>query len=477
MRIEKDYIGTLEIPDNALYGVHSLRAKNNFPNNAPFNITWYKSMAYVKLACYITYKDFKEAALKSYPSTKLPFLDDKVINALIQAAKELTEGRHFEHFIVPAVQGGAGTSINMNINEIITNLALVKSGYKPGEYDKIHPIEAANIYQSTNDTVPTALKLAVMMRLNDLETAINELRFTIEQLEKKYRNVLRSGYTQMQLAVPTTYGKLFSAYNDALGRDWWRISKCFERIKIVNLGGSAIGTSLTVPRYFVMNVVQKLRQITKQPVTKAENLVDATSNLDAIVEVHGILKANAVNFEKIVSDIRLLASDLAGNGEMEIPQKQVGSSIMPSKINPVIPEYVISVAHKVYANDILIAQLAGLGNLELNANLPLIGHSILESIDLLISAAETMNKNLFQGLKINSKQAEQNLYRNPSVTTALIPFTGYLKASELAKLMRQENIDIFTANEKLKIIDNNRLKELLQASMITKNGFSLKEIE
>jgi aspartate ammonia-lyase len=280
----------------------------------------------------------------------------------------------------------------------------------------------------------------------------------------------------MQEAVPSSFGKLFSSYNDALGRDWWRISKCFERIKVVNLGGSAIGTSVTVPRFFVMEVVQKLRQITQLPVTRGENLVDATNNLDSIVEVHGILKANAVNLEKIVNDIRLLASDLVGKKEIEIPQKQVGSSIMPAKVNPVIVEFVISAVHRIYSNDVIINQLSGQGNFELNAYVPQIGHCILESIKLLIASNKTLKENLFSEIKINEKTAEENLFKSPAITTALIPFIGYNKATELSKKMREKNISVFEANRELQIFDENKIVELLKPDNLLKNGFSLKEI-
>lgn len=479
MRTETDYIGSLEIPKDALYGIHSVRAKNNFPQNTRFSFEWYKAMGYVKKACYLTYFDFKNAAKQNYDLNTLnfKFIDDDVLQKLILSADKVSAGQYFEQFIVPAIQGGAGTSINMNINEIIANLSLIEMNFEPGTYSKVDPVEAANVFQSTNDVVPTALTVAAMFELNKLEQSINELRNTIEGLERKYRNVLRIGYTQMQEAVPTSFGKMFSSYNDALGRDWWRISKCFERIKIVNLGGSAIGTSVTVPRYFVMEVVQKLRQITDLPVTRSENLVDATSNLDGYVEVHGILKANAVNLEKIVSDIRLLSSDLVGTKEIEIPQKQVGSSIMPSKVNPVIVEFVVSVAHKIYANDVLINHLAAQGNLELNAYIPAIGNSLLESLNLLITANKTLNENLFSGLIVNEKIAQQNLLKSPSITTALIPFIGYNKASELSKLMRSEVINVFEANKILNLLNEDKIIELLKPDNLLKNGFSLKEIE
>jgi aspartate ammonia-lyase len=479
MRTENDYIGSLQVPETAYYGIHSLRAKNNFPDKTHFSLRWFKAMGYVKKACYLTYRDFKKAASQTYNLLELPlrFLSDEVISAMISASDKIIDGKFYEHFIVPALQGGAGTSINMNINEIITNIALEELGEKIGNYQKIDPVEAANIYQSTNDTVPTALKVAVMFALNELEDVINNLRFRIEELERKYRNVLRIAYTQMQEAVPSSYGKLFSTYNEALGRDWWRISKCFERIKLVNLGGSAIGTSLTVPRYFVMEVVQKLRQITDLPVTRSENLVDTTANLDSLVEVHGILKANAVNLEKIASDMRLLASDIVSHSSLQLPQKQVGSSIMPSKVNPVIVEFVVSVAHKVYANDLIINQLSGQGVLELNAYLPLIGHSLLESIDLLIAANKTIKENLFDEIKINKELSEERLFKSPSLTTALIPFIGYNNATKLSKFMRENNVSIFEANKHLNIINDKKITEILSHDNLLKNGFSLKEIK
>ncbi len=478
MRTEKDYLGTLQIPDDALFGIHSFRAKLNFPGNSKFSVDWYMAMGIVKKACYITYADFKSAAKENYNLQKLGirFLDDEIIYALIDAADDVSEGKYFDNFIVPAIQGGAGTSINMNINEIITNLALKKLNHKPGDYHFIDPLEAANIYQSTNDTVPTALKIAVMRKLNILEEKINELRFCIENLEIKYRNVLRMAYTQLQEAVPSSYGKLFSSYSQALGRDWWRISKCFERIKTVNLGGSAVGTSISVPRFFVMNVVQNLKHLTDLPVTKSDNLVDNTANLDAFAEIHGILKANAVNLEKISSDVRLLASDLIAKNEVLLPQKQVGSSIMPSKINPVIPEFVIASAHIVYANDVLINQLCGQGQLDLNANLPTIGNAILHSLELLINATESLNKNLFAEIVVNAKTAEQNFFKSPAITTALIPFVGYNKAAELAKYMRQYQINIFDANEKLKILNPKKIAEILNPGNLLKNGFSLNDL-
>ena len=413
-RIEKDTIGEKQIPEEALYGIHALRAKENFPGNTPFPVEWYRAVGVTKQACYLTYRKFRDAATgRSGQIPHLSLITDEILEPLIDAACEVSEGLHFDHFIVPAIQGGAGTSINMNINEIITNLALLKSGRKPGDYNFIDPLTHANIYQSTNDVIPTALTIAVMKLLHKLEESVNILRQKAEKLEKANREKLRPGYTQMQEAVPSSFGLLFSTYNEAFSRDWWRVSKCSERIKQVNLGGGAIGTGLSLPRFFIMEVVPELRKLTEVPVAHSENLSDATSNLDKWVEIHATLKAHAVNLEKISSDLRLLASDVSGYRSVSLPERQIGSSIMPGKINPVIPEFVISASHKIYSNDVLISSLCSQGTLELNPYLPVIGYAIIESINLLISCDSSMLFNLLEGLSVNEVTGYNALILQP----------------------------------------------------------------
>lgn len=477
LRKERDYLGEMSLPSEALYGIHARRAAQNFPDSSRFNESWYRAVGLVKKACYITYEAFKQAAEKQYPESPVlgQTIQPEITKALILAADEVYTGEHFAHFIVPAISGGAGTSINMNINEIIANRALQLIGKKPGDHEVIDPITHANVYQSTNDVIPTALKLAVMLQLERLEQHINGLRFVIEEKETLYRDVMRIGYTQMQAAVPSSYGMLFSNYSDALSRDWWRISKCFERIKVVNLGGGATGTGMAVPRYFVMEVVPTLRNLTGLPVTRAENMSDTTSNLDVLVEVHAVIKALAVNLEKMAADIRLLASDLT-SGEVIIPQQQVGSSIMPGKVNPVISEYTISVAHRVYANDQVITTLAAQGCLDLNAYLPVIGDALMNSLELLTGTCDTLKTNLFAGLKVEADLSSDHLYRNPAITTALVPVVGYHQVSALAAMMKQQGISVFEANEQLHLIDKGKLEGLLAPKELLKLGFSLKDL-
>jgi aspartate ammonia-lyase len=476
-RTEKDTLGEKQVPVDALYGINALRAKENFPGNTPFPEEWYKAIGDTKLACYRTYRKFRDAAEERL-GKDIPFkkIYNKILDALISSAEEIADGKYFDNFLVPAVQGGAGTSINMNVNEIIANAALLKTGNKCGEYYIIDPIEHANIYQSTNDVIPTALTIAVMRLLVSLEEQINNLRQKVEELERTGREKLRPGYTQMQEAVPSSFGILFSAYNEALSRDWWRVSKCFERIKQVNLGGGAIGTGIAIPRFFIMEVVPELRNITGLQLSHSENLADATSNLDKWVEIHATLKAHAVTLEKMSSDMRLLASDITGEKTISLPEKQVGSSIMPGKINPVIPEFVISAVHKTYSNDILISSLSGQGTLELNAYLPVIGCSLIESLNLLISCNTTLLKNLFSGLIINESAGYKALMNSPSVTTALTPHIGYHRAAELAQLMKERKIDIYKANAVLKAVDDTTLRTILQPGNLLKLGFSLDDI-
>ncbi|MEI6047838.1 MAG: lyase family protein [Bacteroidota bacterium] len=476
-RIEKDNLGEKQIPSDAFYGIHAVRAKENFPGNSQFPIEWYQAVGITKLACYNTYLRFRYAAIEKFgDDLPVKIIKDDILVALIKASKEVSAGNHFDQFIVPAIQGGAGTSINMNINEIISNSALLNTGHNCGEYSFIDPLEHANIYQSTNDVVPTALTVAVMKLLQSLEEQINMLRQKVEEFERENREKLRPGYTQMQEAVPSSFGLLFSTYNEALSRDWWRVSKCSERIKQVNLGGGAIGTGLSIPRFFIMEVVPELRKLTGLPLAHSENLSDATSNLDKWVEIHATLKAHAVNLEKMSSDLRLLSSDIACIKTISIPERQVGSSIMPGKVNPVIPEFVISAAHKIYSNDVLISSLSGQGTLELNAYLPVIGYAVIESINLLISCNVTLLHNLFAGLMINEASGYKALIYSPTITTALIPYIGYHKAAEIALLMKEKKINIFEANSIMKVIGDTKLKTILQPGNLLKLGFSLDDL-
>jgi aspartate ammonia-lyase len=478
MRLEKDFLGKEKIPDDKLFGIHAFRASQNFPNQVPFPLEWFCAIGTVKEACYITYRKFRDTALKKHllPPKGHQWMSDEILDALNSAAGAVSRGEYFDHFIVPAIQGGAGTSINMNINEIIANLALTGTGHSPGEYDIIDPLDHANIFQSTNDVVPTALHLALMKLAHKLETAINELRNTFEKLESSYRNELRQGYTEMQKAVPSTYGHLFGSYSNALSRDWWRTSRIRERLKEVNLGGGAIGTGFGIPRFFVLQTVKELRYLTNLPLAHSENLSDATMNHDDLVESHAILKALAVNLEKMSNDLRFLGSDTSAHRPVQIPQKQMGSSIMPGKVNPVISEYIISVCQKVYANDYMITNLAAQGCLDLNAYIPSIGVAMIESFKLLESACSSFNRNMLSGLSLNTEKEKASLFESASITTALVPYIGHRAAEALALKMKENNLSVFQANEILWVMSMKELRAILSPSSITSKGFSLNDL-
>lgn len=479
MRKESDTIGALEVPADALYGIHSVRASRNFPDRTRFHLEWYQSVGLVKLACYRTVLAYKLAAAREYPDLVLPgnLPSDEVLEAMCNTAVSVSQGEFYEHFIVPALQGGAGTSANMNVNEIIANASIMALGGRPGDYGMADPFLHANVFQSTNDVFPTALKLAAIRLLQGLEASINRLRSVLEKLEGQGRPVMRIAYTEMQRALPSSYGLLFGAYNEALSRDWWRVSRCYERLKLVNLGGGAAGTGLAIPRFFIMEVVGQLQKLTGLPLTRSENLADTTQNLDSLVEVHGMLKALAVNLEKISSDIRLLSSDLSVPPEIGIPAAQAGSSIMPGKVNPVVPEYVIGLCHKVYSNDMLVTGLCGQGSLDLNPYLPAIGHAFLESIKLLDGACKSMAEHLFPRLSLHKGTSLENLLMSPTLTTALLPFIGYQDAARMASYMRDKGVSILEANEAMDMLPHDKIKEVLLPENLLKLGYSLKDLE
>lgn len=477
MRTEKDFLGTLEIPSDAFYGIHARRAADNFPANSRFPVEWYKAVGLVKLAYFISAEKFAESVKSEGLEANVfqHIFSSEDSRVLQEVAREVSTGAHFDHFIVPAISGGAGTSINLNICEIIANVAITKKGGKAGDYSIVDPIQHANIYQSTNDVIPSALHLAVIQGMSELEEAINTLRASIEKLETKHRNSLRISFTQMQEAVPGSWGKLFSTYSEALSRDWWRVSRSVERIKVLNLGAGASGTGMSIPRFVIMDVIRQLQALTGLPLARSENLADATTNQDSLVEVHGMMKLLAVNLEKMVSDLRLLSSDIAHQG-LKLPAVQTGSSLMPGKVNPVIPEYVISVAHKVYANDGLITRLSAQSCLELNAYLPIIGCSILESLDLLKKACSVCTQKIFAKLTLDTEYSASLLWRSPSITTALIPYIGYHKAGDIAARMKQDGMDVFEAVAQTDYLSTELLRKALLPENLLRLGYSVREI-
>jgi aspartate ammonia-lyase len=427
-RRERDLLGERDVPATALYGVHTVRALENFSlAGRPVHRALVHAFGAVKGACCLTNQ--RLGIWRTDPSKG---------EAIVAACAEMAEGRLDEHVVVDAMQGGAGTSTNMNVNEVLANRALQILCEPLGQYARVSPLDDVNRHQSTNDTFPTALRVAGLWLLAALEKEIVALQEAFQEKEKAFATILKVGRTEMQDAVLITVGREMGAYAEALSRDRWRIYKCSERLRVVNLGGTAIGTGLGAPRAFIFQVVDCLRDLTGLSVARAENLVEATQNADVFVEVSGILKACAVNLMKISSDLRLLSSGPeAGLGELKLPARQAGSSIMPGKVNPVIPEAATQAAMLVMAHDIAIAQACAAGSLELNPFLPLVAHSLLESLDLLTGAARILRRFCVEGLVADEARCQAHVHASTAVLTALVSRIGYQAACAVANKASQ----------------------------------------
>jgi aspartate ammonia-lyase len=406
-----------------LYGIHTLRALENFPlSGRPVHPGLVHAYGLVKLAAIRTIREL--GGWNEVPERA---------DAIERACVELAEGCLDRHVVVDALAGGAGTSLNMNVNEVIANRALVLLGSAPGDARAISPLEDVNRWQSTNDTYPTALRLAAIRGIGRLEERLVRLQESFQAQEKQLEGVVKVGRTEFQDAVLTTLGREMGAYAEAVNRDRWRVYKCVERLRVVNLGGTAIGTGLGAPRRYIFRVVERLRELSGIGLARAENLVEATQNADVFVEVSGTLKACAVNLIKISGDLRLLSSGPdAGFGEIRLAARQAGSSIMPGKINPVIPEAVTQAALVVSANDQAIASAAGLGSLELNPFLPLIADALLGSIDLLANACEMLARGCVDGIEADAERCRRSVEGSTAVATALVPVLGYQIAERVA---------------------------------------------
>ncbi len=462
MRVETDSLGELAVPADALYGIHTTRALVNFPlTGRPCAPSLIRGMAQVKLACTQT-------------NLALGYLDARVGEAIVAACLELIDdtGRLIDAVVVDALQGGAGTSLNMNVNEVLANRAEEMLGGKRGEYRYVHPLHHVNLHQSTNDVFPTALKVAAITGLRRLEKAVAGLQAAFQAREQEFAGIVKVGRTQLQDACPTTIGATCSAWADALGRDRWRVFKCEERLRVVNLGGTAIGTGLTAPREYIFRVVDTLREVTGMNLARAENLVDATQNADAFVEVSGILKAHAVNLFKISSDLRLLASGPhAGIGELRLPAVQVGSSVMPGKVNPVICEAVGQAALQTMANDQTVSLAAQSGQLELNAFLPLLAHALLGSLDLLERADTLFRVRCIDGLVADAERCAELFDASHASVTALVPVLGYERAAEVAKTALRERRSIRKVVLERGLLTEEALDRLFSAEAMTALGY------
>lgn len=413
-RIESDLLGEARIPENVYWGIHTFRALTNFNfTDQPVSMQLVRALAKVKKACCETNRE-------------LGYLDQAVANAISTACDEIISGEWADQFPVDALQGGAGTSTNMNINEVLANRALELMGFEKGDYSHCHPLEQVNLHQSTNDVYPTALKIAAIEGVRLLSDAIASLQGELQRKEKQWASILMAGRTELQEAVPVTLGSQFSSFADAVARDRWRTFKCEERLRVVNIGGTAVGTGLTAPRKYIFLVNEKLRQITGYGVTRGENVMDQTANADVFVEVSGMLSAYSSTLIKVCNDLRLLHF----LKEISIPPFQAGSSVMPGKVNPVILEAVISAGIKAESNHYTIASCVSRGTFQINEFLPLIAMTLLQSLTLLDNASKSLTK-MVEVTDANPQVCNSHAFESTTLITAFLPHLGYQKAEEL----------------------------------------------
>ena len=464
-RVEKDSIGVKDIPEEVYYGVQTLRAAENFHitglNMHPEIIN---SLAYIKKASAIT-------------NCEVGILEKKKAQAIVQACDEIIEGKFHDDFIVDPIQGGAGTSLNMNANEVIANRAIEILGGKKGDYTIVNPNDDVNCGQSTNDVIPTAGKMTSLHLLQNLKKQLLRLYDALNEKAKEFDHVIKMGRTQMQDAVPIRLGQEFKAYSVAIMRDIHRMDKAMDEMRTLNMGGTAIGTGINADENYLRRIVPNLSEISGMEFIQAFDLIDATQNLDSFVAVSGAVKACAVTLSKMSNDLRLMSSGpRAGFGEINLPAKQNGSSIMPGKVNPVIPEVVNQVAFNIIGNDMTITMAAEAGQLELNAFEPIIFYCMFQSIDSLGYAVETLVDNCIVGITANEERCRQLVENSVGIITAICPHVGYEKTADIAKKAINSNESVRSLILKENIMDEEELSRILDPIHMTEPGISGKDV-
>ncbi|HXI35705.1 MAG TPA: aspartate ammonia-lyase [Burkholderiales bacterium] len=458
VRTEHDLLGDRAVPADAYYGVHTLRALENFPiTGTPISI--YPALIEA-LAC------VKQAA--AIANSELGLLDEKRAHAIRLACEELRQGKLHEEFVVDVIQGGAGTSSNMNANEVVCNRALELLGHRKGEYQHLHPLDHVNLSQSTNDVYPTAIKVALAFGIKRLLVEMASLRKSFSEKAKEFQHVLKVGRTQLQDAVPMTLGQEFSTYAVMLGEDEQRLAEAAALVREINLGATAIGTGINAHPDYQALATRRLAEVSNLDLVTSPNLVEATQDAGSFVQLSGVLKRIAVKLSKTCNDLRLLSSGpRAGIGEIALPAVQAGSSIMPGKVNPVIPEVVNQVAFEVIGNDITVTMAAEAGQLQLNAFEPIIAHSLFKSIQHLTSACATLNERCIKGIQANVERARHLLDDSTALVTALTPILGYARSAEVARdaLATGKRVaDLVLAKG---WISEQQLKEILRPEVLT----------
>jgi aspartate ammonia-lyase len=463
VRIERDSLGERAVPARAYYGVHTLRALENFPISG-MPISAYPDLVRA-LAC------VKQAAATA--NLELGLLDASRAGAIIRACEEIRSGALLEEFVVDVIQGGAGTSTNMNANEVIANRGLELLGFAKGEYRHLHPLDHVNLSQSTNDVYPTAVRLALQFGIRRLAAAMAALRAAFAAKADEFAGVLKVGRTQLQDAVPMTLGQEFSAYAVMLGEDEQRLAEAASLVREVNLGATAIGTGINAHPDYARLATRRLSEIAGIELMVSPNLIEATQDAGAFVQLSGVLKRIAVKLSKTCNDLRLLSSGpRAGLGEINLPAVQAGSSIMPGKVNPVIPEAVNQVAFEVIGNDVTVTLAAEAGQLQLNAFEPIIAHSLFKSLAHLAAACATLDERCVRGITANVERMRRQVDESIGLVTALTPLIGYARAAEIAKEALASGRRIADLVLDKGLLTREQLDEIMRPEVLTRPHYS-----
>jgi aspartate ammonia-lyase len=457
-RVEHDLLGERQIPAAAYYGVHTLRAVENFPVTGISIAVWPDLIAALATV--------KQAAAQA--NQALGLLNDGQAEAIIGACRLVRGGKLHEQFVVDVIQGGAGTSTNMNANEVIANLALELLGHARGEYSFLHPNEHVNLSQSTNDVYPTALRLAAYAGLTRLLAAMDVLRLSFERKAIEFGDILKMGRTQLQDAVPMTLGQEFGTYAVMLGEDQERLREAAKLMCEINLGATAIGTGINADPDYAELACKALAEISGIPVSTSPNLIEATQDVGSFVQLSGVLKRVALKLSKICNDLRLLSSGpRAGFGEINLPAMQAGSSIMPGKVNPVIPEVVNQIAFEVLGNDVTISFAAEGGQLQLNAFEPIIGYSLFKSISHLSAGCAVLTEHCVEGITANREHLRALVENSIGIVTALNPYIGYAAATGLAQEALASGRSVYSLVIEQGLLTEAELADILQPALLT----------
>ena len=461
-RMEHDLLGERDVPADAYYGVHTLRALENFPiSKIPISTypNLVKALACVKQAC----------ALANH---ELKLLDDGKTSAIVQACQEIIDGKLNDQFVVDVIQGGAGTSTNMNANEVIANRALELLGCERGDYKKLHPLEDVNMSQSTNDVYPTAVKVALRFKIDELIAGMEVLKLAFAEKAEEFKDVLKMGRTQLQDAVPMTLGQEFSTYAVMLEEDQQRLREAALLIQEMNLGATAIGTGINAHPDYAALACKHLSEVTGISYITAGNLVEATQDAGAFVQLSGVLKRVAVKLSKVCNDLRLLSSGpRTGLGEINLPAVQAGSSIMPGKVNPVIPEVVNQIAFMVIGNDVTVSFAAEGGQLQLNAFEPIIARSLFDSLVYLRQGCVTLAERCVKGITANREHLTDLLHQSIGIVTALNPLIGYENATAVAKEAHSTGKGVAEIVLARGLLTKEQLDEVLRPENLTQPGW------